>query len=992
MDSADRYRDVFAEERSVERSPTATDAYGSTAFKDIYAHGYARQHNGHVYNTFHNHYPQPALDNGGDREDEKTIHLPNNLVQSYVERSLDGVPITQQIVSYLNSCKSRSRHPPVAVVLGMGGAGKTQIALRCCEILSQDEAVRSLLWIDASSNYSIAKSFADIAESLIPKSRSVRSELGDKQNLVHNIGNTVQVVLKYIQRHPRWALVFDNFDHTDRIKPAGKLHSIRDYWPQNARGAVLILSRNREHERLGREFDIGRMSENECVQVLRHYICQRTLEEASMNSDVEDADEDLNKVANTLGCLALAIDQAGAYMKTKRISAQKFLHDYASWKVHVLQTVPGDSVWEYRRPSERMEHESLSVFTTWEMSLNCLSGSENVRLQKREFISLCSFFEPSKLHEELFTHRYQSFREPSDWRGFFVKEGKWFFYEFEDLITELRGLSLLESFERGKDGIRFSIHPLVCEWIKRRLSSTAARTFTINACLMLAGSIPKSLEYDTYLRVNSTSKMFAAHALRCSDNCAEFVTDCCLAAVGPLQDIGLQFIGLIHRCGTYGDALSISERALQWRSRHSESWCSHYFQVAMRHADLLRIDDQVEAATKLLQELQQWAEQDPSTPDEMRVGVAYELGRMFYRSRRFEDALHVFEDCYKRSNQTLHKESIFVELLLAELAKTCIHLGCLDQAEACLVEAHSRFSAIDHPEFIQVLQIEYELQDAYVAKGKCEEALGVCRRNLQRYTDQFGMSDVATSNWVLRQASAYHKLGQTREAFKAVEELLKAAPNTPTMFIAKAHSLLGGLHMATRDLDKSASSFQDAISSFREKDALLSYDALECCHHYTRCLDRKSMAREAATMWRDILKEYDRGGELDDSQEAKIFFGLFFSLREDATLGGDAGKAQLREYLDRSVNAARQAEMDERLRVDLLKSAAEVYASLDEPRLADRCSEDLLLRCFKHEECQLSPKSTDIETLEVACSVPLPGIDVSDQDVSTLEPNSNSNI
>src|SRR5205814_1015726 len=124
----------------------------------------------------------------------------------------------------------------------------------------------------------------------------------------------------------------------------------------------LFTSRHEDSSRLGRYITLSGMTEHESVELL-------LLRPASTSQERSNAVE----VASTLGFLALALDQAGAYIRSRDIPLHQFVAHYKTRKQVVLEEIPEE--WEYRRVQNSDEEQCLSVFTTWEMSLSLVRGS-----------------------------------------------------------------------------------------------------------------------------------------------------------------------------------------------------------------------------------------------------------------------------------------------------------------------------------------------------------------------------------------------------------------------------------------------------------------------------------------------------------------------------------------------------------------------------------------------------------------------------------------
>lgn len=96
-------------------------------------------------------------------------------------------------------------------------------------------------------------------------------------------------------------------------------------------------------------------------------------------------------IVQKLGCLALAIDQAAAYITFRHLPHVHFMDHYEERKKTILEYTPG-SVWEYRRSLGDGENQtSLDIFTTWEMSFREIAEDDNERGNIGHLLTLAAF-------------------------------------------------------------------------------------------------------------------------------------------------------------------------------------------------------------------------------------------------------------------------------------------------------------------------------------------------------------------------------------------------------------------------------------------------------------------------------------------------------------------------------------------------------------------------------------------------------------------------
>ena len=162
--------------------------------------------------------------------------------------------------------------------------------------------------------------------------------------------------------------------------------------------------------------------------------------------------------------LALALDQAGAYIRAHWLPLSQFVSHYKKRKRIVLEEIPDE--WEYRNAQDLDDMRSLSALTTWEMSLDLIKGtSQKEKEQKVDFLTLASFLDPYQISERYF--RVYNTINNSNWMELLRNGGKWDTDKLGDLLGEFQRLSLIQSFERRENEHVFSMHSLIiCDWMK----------------------------------------------------------------------------------------------------------------------------------------------------------------------------------------------------------------------------------------------------------------------------------------------------------------------------------------------------------------------------------------------------------------------------------------------------------------------------------------------------------------------------------------------
>lgn len=236
---------------------------------------------------------------------------------------------------------------------GLGGVGKSQLALEY--IYTHQHDYKVICWIPAERESLILAGLAALAAQLgvAPAGQDVGTPTAN---------TAVPAVLEALRTgtpYDNWLLVFDN---------AEDVEVVRQYFPTNGPGKVVVTSRNRAWERVATPLPVNVFEREESIELLQ---------KRSPGLSTEDAD----RLAEALGDLPLAVEQAGAWRAVTGMLVDEYLDLLAQRSPEILELDPNPDY-------------PVSVAAAWDISL------ERIRENNpgaRQLLDICASMAPEPI-------------------------------------------------------------------------------------------------------------------------------------------------------------------------------------------------------------------------------------------------------------------------------------------------------------------------------------------------------------------------------------------------------------------------------------------------------------------------------------------------------------------------------------------------------------------------------------------------------------------
>jgi tetratricopeptide (TPR) repeat protein len=241
---------------------------------------------------------------------------------------------------------------PVVILSGLGGSGKSRLALKYVHDLRANYDV--VYWVRAEDPTTMMNDLARLA-----------LQLGLTEVASPDRTTMLPLVHRWLETNARWCLVFDNAADPAQVFDA--LPSV------GAGGNVLVTSRHRSGwNAIGEEVGVPVWSRQEG----RSFLIQR------LGGDDADAAE---QVSAALGDLPLALEQAAAYSAARSLSVRDYLERLKA---------EAPSLFEQGKPVD-YEH---TVATTWRLAFEQLEQHEATAA----LLYVCAYLGADEIPRSLF--------------------------------------------------------------------------------------------------------------------------------------------------------------------------------------------------------------------------------------------------------------------------------------------------------------------------------------------------------------------------------------------------------------------------------------------------------------------------------------------------------------------------------------------------------------------------------------------------------------
>ncbi len=324
------------------------------------------------------------------------------------------------LLASIRKCYQEGVH--IQGLFGMGGVGKTQLALQYAHCHMKEYNV--VWWINAGSALGMQNSISEFLalQGFLPGDEGTEC-IGDRFS-------------DYCRSHKKWLFIYDNAEYGT----PEEYGTLLKYFPQDTSGGDVLLT-----TRCRKPFE---HAEHREVFV---WSCDEAAAFLARRSGIRD-DRNAGMLAKQMGCLPLALEYASAYIReTPDVDYAVYSQKLERYGVKVLDRRVGHQMYK------------LTVREAFHITLDRLLKNLDVDPLARgaaQFLNICAFLAPDGIEIRCFSHNGKGLPEPMRT----VVENE---LDFDELTRLLTKYSLVR-VEQGS----MSMHRLLQEILRDELTPT----------------------------------------------------------------------------------------------------------------------------------------------------------------------------------------------------------------------------------------------------------------------------------------------------------------------------------------------------------------------------------------------------------------------------------------------------------------------------------------------------------------------------------------
>ncbi|KAH7318510.1 P-loop containing nucleoside triphosphate hydrolase protein [Stachybotrys elegans] len=468
-------------------------------------------------------------------------------------------------------------------LVGLGGVGKTQIALRFAYRVQETRPDYSIFWVPVLSEQSAVQAYTEIARKL--DLRKMKEDEDIRELVCRHLNS---------DEAGKWLLIIDNADDQELVFGANDKPGVEEYLPQSKHGVVLLTTRSTA---VAANFagsdviDVEQMNPEEAADLLRKSLSRKEL----VRDEALVAD-----LLTHLIFLPLAITQAAAYLNQTRAPLHKYLELLQGAEKDVSKLLGREF-----KDNTRYRDSRNAVGTTWLVSFDQIAKSDQAAVQLLSFISC---IEPKAIPQAMLPQR-----EPE---------------ELEWAIGTLCSYSFLI---RQEDSNTFDMHSLVHIATRNWLAMQGRKEDVMNDAVCHLVEIFPSSDYAK----RDTWRVYLPHTIRLLGQLEHKSND----ANELLEKAG----NCLYADRRFKESIRCREEEYRWKQDQLDK--KDHSRLASEHAlaSAYLEDRRIKDAITIFEHVVAVRKETLDEKDHNRLTSEHELASAYLEDRRIKDAITIFE-------------------------------------------------------------------------------------------------------------------------------------------------------------------------------------------------------------------------------------------------------------------------------------------------------------------------------------------------------------
>ncbi|MGI6249975.1 MAG: tetratricopeptide repeat protein [Anaerolineaceae bacterium] len=654
----------------------------------------------------------------------------------------------KEILSQMeNSLKPVGKNPCPIALCGMGAVGKTQIALAYA--LNNGYLYDAIWWVNAENELALLNSYKD----LLLQREIIKKDLAyEREEILHS-------TWAWMSQNPNWLFIYDN---------AESEKDLTQYLPRVNTGHILITTRDPNWRNM-EKINVDVFQSQEAVEFLKSF---------KLSEGIEDA----VKLAEELGYLPLALDQAAAYMLETNKSCQEYISLFKKYRLDMFGEVGYESN-AYKK----------TVATAWNISLDKINNES-----AKQLIRIFSFLAPDHIHKDIFLQTGEYLPEPL---ASAVKDE----LRLDKTIRDLTRYSLIQT-----DKSRIRIHRLLQEVIRQSLGDKKAQYFQY--CV---GVLRKLFSYDRYdMKTWENCAGLMPHVQSVLTHGEDLETE--TEEIARLYAHGA---GWLKQTALFEKALEWAKKALAIREKvlgpDHPGTASSYNNIASVYSNQGKYEEALEGFEKALA-----IREKVLGPDHPGTASSYSnIASVYSNQGKYEEALEGFEKALAICEKVLGPDHPGTASSYNDIASVYSNQGKYEEALEGFEKALAICEKVLGPDHPDTASSYNNIAGIYADQGKYDKALEGYEKALAICEKVLGPDHPGTATTYNNIAIVYRSQGKYDKALEGYEKALAICekvlgPDHP--YTATTYNNIASVYSNQGKYEEALEGFEKALA-IREK-------------------------------------------------------------------------------------------------------------------------------------------------------------------------------